>query len=83
MNNTAKMDCLGRAIATLREEQGYSQERLAKTSNCKRTEIVKIETGDTDPSLSVLMRIARSLDVKLSALIRRAGKLSAAGECKI
>ncbi|MDR2834519.1 MAG: helix-turn-helix transcriptional regulator [Streptococcaceae bacterium] len=52
---------LGGRIASLREEQGFSQRELAKFCNMPQSTITRIENGEVSPSLSTLNRIARAL----------------------
>lgn len=64
----------GRAVRSIREEHGHSQEKLAELAEVDRTYISMIERSKRQPTLEVAQRIAEALDVKLSEIIRRAEK---------
>lgn len=59
----------GAVLRGLRVEKKLSQEELASRSDVHRTYISLIERGIKSPTLNVLYRISKSLDMKLSALI--------------
>ncbi len=58
-----------RRLRETRAASGLTQERLARLSGLHRTEISKLDRGRTDPRLSTIVRLARSLDVPTSALV--------------
>jgi len=63
------MTC-GETIRQLREKKGMSQSDLAKAVGYKtRSSIAKIETGDSDPSQKMLVKIANVLEVSPGELI--------------
>ncbi|NDV63354.1 helix-turn-helix transcriptional regulator [Puniceicoccales bacterium CK1056] len=64
---------LGRVIRRLRQENGYSQEDFAAVCDVHRTYMGQIERGIGNPSLQLLVRIAKSLGISLSQLIQEAG----------
>lgn len=53
----------------MREAKGWSQEALAEASELHRTYISGIETGTRNPTLTVVERIARALDVTSAELL--------------
>jgi len=59
---------LGRRIRLLRNERGWSQERLAEHASLDRSYIAGIEVGVRNPSLKALERLAVALRVRLSGL---------------
>jgi transcriptional regulator with XRE-family HTH domain len=59
----------GRAVRTAREAKGLSQEQLADLANVHRTYLSGIETGSRNPTLEVVDRLARALDVSPAALL--------------
>lgn len=61
---------LGKLIQRLRSAKGLSQEGLAAVANVERSFVGKIERGESSPSFTVLLRIARGLSIPLSELIR-------------
>ncbi len=56
---------LGRAVRELREQHGWSQTQLAQASGMTQSAVARFEAGGTVPTLTVLERLARALDVTL------------------
>lgn len=63
-------------LATLRNERGFSQARLAELAGVDRKTINRIENGHFSPSLDTLTRLSVVLKCRLSDLVesRRARK---------
>lgn len=60
---------LGKRIQKLRKEVGYnSQESFAEALGLSRTHIGHIEQGRKNPSMEVIVKIARKLKVDVSEL---------------
>lgn len=53
----------------LRAEREMSQADLAEKAGLSREYIARLETGHHDPSLSVLVKLAKALKVKLAELL--------------
>lgn len=66
----------GLTVRNLRIERGWSQEKFAEIANIHRTYVSSIELGKVSISLEVAERIAHSLDLLLSELIKKAEKAS-------
>ena len=62
----------GRALRLARLTCGLSQEALALESGVQRNFISLIETGQNQPSLSTVFRLAAGLNLKASDLVRQA-----------
>lgn len=62
------------AVRELRQVRNLSQRQLAGRMGVPRTYISKIENGKAMPTLSSLDRLARALDVDISALLRDSSK---------
>ncbi len=60
------------AVRELRQVRNLSQRQLAGRMGVPRTYISKIENGKAMPTLSSLDRLARALEVDISALLRDA-----------
>lgn len=60
--------CLAVNIRKLRVRRGLSQEAFADHAGIDRTYVSRIERGLQNPSLSIIEKLARALDVKLSEL---------------
>ncbi|MFA6184752.1 MAG: helix-turn-helix transcriptional regulator [Candidatus Shapirobacteria bacterium] len=62
---------LGKTIQKLRKQIGYkSQEEFAEALGLSRTHIGHIEQGRINPSMEVLLKIAKKLKVDVSELFR-------------
>lgn len=60
---------LGKTIQKLRKQAGYeSQEKFAEVLGLSRTHIGHIEQGRKNPSMEVLVKIAKKLRVDMSEL---------------
>jgi ribosome-binding protein aMBF1 (putative translation factor) len=57
---------LGRAVRELRERHGWSQAELAEAASMTQSAVARFEAGGTVPTLPVLERLARALDVQLA-----------------
>ena len=69
---------LGRNIQTLREARGQSQQQIARVAGIPRATWANLESGAANPTLSVLIKVAQALQVRLEELIeppRRLGRL--------
>ena len=64
----------GYAVATLRKEKGYSQERFALEAGIARKYMSDIENGKRNVSLDVISRIAEKLGISLSELFAEVEK---------
>jgi ribosome-binding protein aMBF1 (putative translation factor) len=56
---------LGRAVRQLREDRGWTQSQLAAAAKMTQSAVARFEAGGTTPTLPVLERLARALDVEL------------------
>ena len=59
----------GIRVRKLREELGYSQESFAEAVDIHRTYVGGIERGERNPTLTMIVRIAKVLGVKPSELL--------------
>ncbi len=60
---------VGANLRRLRTRRGLSLERLAQVSGVSRAMLGQIELGQSAPTINVLWKIARALEVTFSALI--------------
>jgi ribosome-binding protein aMBF1 (putative translation factor) len=56
---------LGQTVRELREHHGWSQSQLAHAAGMTQPAIARFEAGGTVPTLVVLERLARALDMRL------------------
>ena len=57
-------------VASLREARGMTQDQIAKLAGVPRATWAHLESGTANPTLSVLHRAGRALQVSLEELIR-------------
>lgn len=69
MARTSASQKLGKKVKELRNELGYSQEKLGEMTGLDRTYISGIERGLRNPALKNIERLAKALDVKVAELI--------------
>jgi len=65
---TSTKSLFGKALRTLREERGYSQEELAERAGLHRNYVGGIERGERNVALENIVKLARALSVKTSDL---------------
>ena len=63
----------GKAIRRRRRELDFSQEELAERAEIHRTYISSIERGQRNPSLENIEKLAKALDISISALFANYG----------
>ncbi len=61
---------LGLRIAYLRGQKSWSQLDLALESNINKNYLCDLENGKRNPSLMILERLAKALDIDLSTLFK-------------
>lgn len=57
-------------IRQIREQKNMSLDELSKKSNISKAHLSYIERNEKEPSISVLVKIAKSLDVEITELYR-------------
>jgi XRE family transcriptional regulator, regulator of sulfur utilization len=62
-------DELGRTIQKLRDQQGWSQQELAKRSGVSQGQISTLERGEGNPSITILDQISKALGVPTWVLV--------------
>jgi transcriptional regulator with XRE-family HTH domain len=67
---------VGVNLRRLRVKRGLSLERLAHACGVSRSMLGQIELGQSAPTINVVWKIARALDVSFSALLSDAGRAS-------
>ena len=65
----ADIERLGERIQELRRRHKLTQEELSEETKIERGQIVKIETGTTNPTFTTLLRISKALKIKVTELV--------------
>ncbi len=60
---------LGKRVRELRQERGYSQEKLAELAGIHENHVRRIEGGTANPSYLVLIKLANALSVSLGEFL--------------
>ena len=60
---------LARNLGTLRHARALTQEALARTAGVPRSTIANLESGEGNPSLTVLVKVAGALGVPIDELL--------------
>ena len=60
---------LGQVIRTAREVQGLAQDAFALRAGVDRSYYGKLERGERQPTVGLLLRIGRALDIPASELL--------------
>jgi transcriptional regulator with XRE-family HTH domain len=61
----------GEVVRALREERGVAQDKFALLANVDRSYYGKLERGERQPSLALLLRIAGALELDGGELVAR------------
>lgn len=69
MDASTLADRLGKNLRQLREARGLTQQRIAKLAGIPRATWSHLESGEGNPTLAVLTRVADALAVSLEELI--------------
>lgn len=62
-------EIFGKILKKIRDEKGFSQEKLALEADLDRTFISLLERGLRQPSLNTLLQISKALDTKASEVV--------------
>ncbi|WP_421870669.1 helix-turn-helix domain-containing protein [Marinoscillum sp.] len=71
MEESEIIKSFGRVLKEIREEKGFTQERLANESESHFTHISRLENGHKQPTLTTLFRLAEILKVEPEDFILR------------
>ncbi len=67
------VEAVAENLKRIRTRRGHSLERLAKISGVSRAMLSQIELGKSVPTISLLWKVARALDVPFAALTNLSG----------
>ena len=60
----------GRNVARIRDERGFSQDKLAEKADLDRTYLSGIERGVRNPGIKIVIRLADALGVTVDQLCK-------------
>lgn len=64
------MSNISKTLRKLREQKGFTQEKLARLADISNNTVIKIEAGkNQNPTLETLKRLAKALDISVDDLI--------------
>ncbi|MDQ1817466.1 helix-turn-helix transcriptional regulator [Massilia sp. CCM 9210] len=63
---------LGDAIRRIRQKKGLSQEQLALLAGADRSHLGRLERGDNEIAVLLLVRIAKALNISVAELMQEA-----------
>jgi transcriptional regulator with XRE-family HTH domain len=69
VKNQALLKALGKRIADIRRERGFSQEDLSNEADVPLSQIGRIERGEINTTISSLFVISQALDTDLKNLV--------------
>jgi transcriptional regulator with XRE-family HTH domain len=75
ISSLTPQDAFGQALRSLRLAAGLSQEQLGLNSGVQRNFISLIETGQNQPTVSIIFKLAAALKIKPSTLVAAAETL--------
>jgi len=61
---------LGHNIKTIRESKGISQQQLAAECNFEKSNMSRIEAGNTNPTIYTLNKIANAMGIEIKDLLK-------------
>ncbi len=66
---TSATDHLAANLKAIRETRGLSQQQIAKSAGIPRATWTNLESGSANPTLTVLVKVANALEVRLDELL--------------
>ena len=70
MHRDRTLVSFGRNVAKIRNDRGFSQDKLAEKANLDRTFVSGIERGVRNPGIKTVLRVARALNVSIADLCK-------------
>jgi transcriptional regulator with XRE-family HTH domain len=70
MHRDRTLTSFGRNVARVRNERGFSQDKLAEKADLDRTYVSGIERGVRNPGIKTVLRLARALNITVGDLCK-------------
>ena len=64
------IEAFAKHFKAVRKKYGFTQEDLAYTSGMALSQIARLETAKTNPSLSTVFKLARTMDIPIHELFK-------------
>ncbi|CAA0252583.1 Putative transcriptional regulator [Tenacibaculum maritimum] len=61
---------IGKRIKALRESKNIAQQDLAAACNFEKSNMARLEAGNTNPTIYTLKKIAENLEIELTDLVK-------------
>lgn len=61
---------IGKRIKALRESKNIAQQDLAASCNFEKSNMARLEAGNTNPTIYTLKKIAENLEIELTDLVK-------------
>jgi transcriptional regulator with XRE-family HTH domain len=65
------LKAFGKRLRALRLERGWTQERLAEAADLHENYISRLETGNQEPGLFVILRLCHAFEIKAGELLEK------------
>lgn len=69
MTERQALQAFGKRVRELRKERAWTQEELAETANLHENYVSRLETGEQEPGLFVILRLSTALAVAPGELL--------------
>ena len=70
-----------RQLIALREQRGWSQRELADRAGMKQPQLARLETGQVEPKLDTLQRLAKAMGCEVHVSFQPVDQQPATTEC--
>ena len=69
MTERQALKTFGQRVRALRKERRWTQERLAEAADLHENYVSRLETGEQEPGLFVILRLCRAFAIKAGDLL--------------
>lgn len=63
MTERQALKAFGKRVRALRKDRGWTQERLAEAADLHENYVSRLETGEQEPGLFVILRLCRAFAI--------------------
>ena len=76
MTERQALKTFGKRVRTLRKGRGWTQEELAEAADLHENYVSRLETGEQEPGLFVVLRLCAAFEVTAGELLQSLTRLS-------